>query len=67
MTIEQILQGVKLRQRASGRFGESASAGIGVRLAARASRDFCFSRFPEREPTAASLPQQAIDKGAVAR
>ncbi len=66
MTLEEILQGVRLRTGAAGGFAESAGDGIGIRLATGASRDSCSLRFRARAPMAASSRRQAMEKGAVA-
>ena len=52
MTIEEILQGVRLRKELPGDLAESVRGGIGVRFAARAAgiSVFCVSRSARRWP-----------------
>jgi UDP-N-acetylmuramoyl-L-alanyl-D-glutamate--2,6-diaminopimelate ligase len=65
MTIEEILQGIKLRQGVQGDWGKASVAGLEYD-SRRVQPGFLFFAFPGARADGRAFAQQAVDKGAVA-
>ena len=65
MTIEEILQGVRLRKELAGDLGKAAVTGLEYD-SRRVEPGFLFFAFPGARADGREFAQQAIDKGAIA-